>query len=322
MRWTDEEDERLAELRQQGYSTKDIAARLGRTPKSVTRHEEYRNSDTKHASKPEIDKSCQKQIIEENQRLKKQIAILHQHSRQEYLIDNYYDEVIRFGVIADTHLGSLYDNIDFLNLAYDVYEREGIMTVYHCGDFVEGENMYRTQVYEIRVHGADAQIEYAVNEYPYRKSITTKAIGGNHDASFGGMSIVRHIAKERPDIRYLADDYADIELNSDAGKATMRLIHPSGGTAYAISYKAQKGIESLTGGEKPHIMASGHFHKSLYMPGYRNVEYFEAGCIQKQTPYMRRKQTPAMVGFWIVELVLNEDGIARCKGEFIPWYAK
>jgi len=81
----------------------------------------------------------------------------------------------------------------------------------------------------------------------------------------------------------------------------------------------QKYINSLTGGEKPNVIMQGHFHKSECL-FYRNVHAFQGGCVQSQTPFMRRKRTPAMVGFWIVELTISETGIERCRGEFFPNY--
>ena len=84
------------------------------------------------------------------------------------------------------------------------------------------------------------------------------------------------------------------------------LLHPDGGTAYALSYKSQKIIEAWEGGSKPHIIGIGHFHKAEFMPRYRNVKAIQAGCFQNQTPYMARKALAAHVGGWIVEIVLGE----------------
>ena len=58
--------------------------------------------------------------------------------------------------------------------------------------------------------------------------------------------------------------------------------------AYALSYKIQKMVEAMSGGEKPNILAVGHYHKLEMFP-YRNVQCFQTGTFQAQTPWMRGK---------------------------------
>ena len=45
-------------------------------------------------------------------------------------------------------------------------------------------------------------------------------------------------------------------------KCDMDLVHPIDGSAYALSYSGQKYCDSLSGGEKPKIIAMGHHHNS------------------------------------------------------------
>lgn len=90
--------------------------------------------------------------------------------------------------------------------------------------------------------------------------------------------------------------------------------------SYAISYKIQKMIEAMSGGEKPSILAIGHYHKAEYIM-YRNVHSFQTGTFQAQTPWMRGKGIAAMMGGWIVEIEVDSDGsILRIRQEFIPYY--
>jgi hypothetical protein len=68
------------------------------------------------------------------------------------------------------------------------------------------------------------------------------------------------------------------------------------------------------------VLLMGHHHKAFYLM-YRNIHCFEAGTFQAQTPWMRGKRIAAMMGGWIIELHVTDDGtITRCKGEFIPVY--
>lgn len=84
------------------------------------------------------------------------------------------------------------------------------------------------------------------------------------------------------------------------------------------SYKMQKYLNSLSGGTKPHAVFQGHYHKAMYM-FYRNVHGFESGTICDQTIFMKKKQTPAMTGYWIVDMWGN-DHIDRLKHEFVAFY--
>jgi len=66
---------------------------------------------------------------------------------------------------------------------YDIFQQEGIETVYHAGDITEGVNMRRGHEYEVFKHGTDEQQQYVIDNYPKRKGIITKFITGNHDHS-------------------------------------------------------------------------------------------------------------------------------------------
>ena len=230
----------------------------------------------------------------------------------------------RFGAIADTHLGSLYADLGLLDFAYDVFKSEGITTVLHAGDMLDGEKMYRGHDYEIAVHGADRQIAHCVDRYPVRDGITTYFIEGNHDRSFwkrGGTSIGGKISSLRPDLIFLGYQEADISIgdpNPDSKrKAIVRLFHGEDGTAYAISYKPQKYISELPGGTKPDILLMGHYHKAELL-FYRGVVCVQVGCMQRQTPFMRGRRISAAVGFWIIDVTINFEGITKVKSEFFP----
>jgi hypothetical protein len=96
---------------------------------------------------------------------------------------------------------------------------------------------------------------------------------------------------------------ADVVLrNANSGaSAILRVVHPGGGSSYAISYRPQKIIESYEGGEKPSVALYGHYHK-LDAGNIRNVWFGQTGCSQDQTPFMRKKSIEAHVGGLIIEL--------------------
>jgi len=90
--------------------------------------------------------------------------------------------------------------------------------------------------------------------------------------------------------------------------------------SYALSYKLQKMVEAMSGGEKPNILACGHYHKSEYF-FYRNVHIFQTSSFQAQTPWMKGKGIATSIGGWIVEINADNEGtITRIKQEYIPFY--
>ncbi len=308
-RWTEAEVQCVRKYYQRGKSGiyEEIAERLKvelgseRTPGAIRKLVSHSPAWHENNVKKRI-----RELERENKALS--AAMLKLRHGERYNVQQFDGNTARFGVISDTHIGSLYENIEFLHLAYDIFAERGIDTVYHVGDLVDGQHMYRGHEYEIHAHGADAQEIYCAKQYPHRHEIVTYVISGNHDTSFwkeAGLDIVAKICSEREDIVYLGQREADIEISTDTGCITLRLTHPSRGTAYAISYHIQKYVESLTGGEKPHVCCFGHYHKSEYL-FYRNIHVFQAGCCQYQTPYMRERNIAAMLGFWIIELTINK----------------
>jgi len=259
-------------------------------------------------------------LRKENELLKKQ---LYDTTKRESITDyKFKGDKIKFGLVSDTHLGSLKANLDLLNSAYTIFEQEGVDRVYHAGDLTDGERVYRGQEFDLKIIGFEAQVEYCVNTYPIKFGIETHFIAGNHDESFwrrSGADIGLHIAKKRPDMVYLGMCEADINIIMKENAIKLRLWHPTLGTAYAISYQSQRYIESLPGGSKPNILAIGHFHKAEYL-FYRNIHSVQTGCTEFQTRFMASKKIAAMMGFWIIETEINGDGIVNIVPKFYPDY--
>jgi predicted phosphodiesterase/transposase-like protein len=236
-------------------------------------------------------------------------------------------EWIRFGAVSDTHLCSNYERLDALNALYDLYEREGITTVYHAGNWIDGEAGFNKQ--DIHVHGSGRQCRYFVENYPQRTGIKTYYISGDDhegwymqregiDVGDYAQSLARKAGRE--DLVYLGYMEHDLAIGEEGSETILRVLHPGGGSAYAISYTTQKLVESLSGGEKPAIMLAGHYHKAelLY---YRNVHIIQTGCVCDQTPFMRKKRLAAHVGGWLVEAHRAPDGsINRLRAEWIPFF--
>lgn len=249
----------------------------------------------------------------------KRVAIQNQEPN---VIETKWDgtEVIKFGLISDTHMGSKYSQLTYLHEFYDICAKEGIKDVYHAGDITEGLRMRIGHEYELYAVSADDMRDDVVKNYPKRDGITTHFITGNHDASIYkhvGYDIGQAIANLRPDMKYLGRDIAKVNLTSNC---TLELCHPWDGSAYSLSYKPQKRVEAMESDSKPNILAIGNYHKAEYF-FYRNVHVFQTGCFQGQTPFMRGKNLSAQLGGWIVTIRVNKDGTIQGIGpELIPFY--
>lgn len=225
----------------------------------------------------------------------------------------------KIGLVGDTQIGSKYQQMTHLYSAYEEFKKEGVDTVLHSGDVVDGEKVYRGQEYELFLHGADAQRDYVIDTYPHIKGISTYMISGNHDASFwsvSGYNIVESICEKRDDLTFLGDNYAVFTLEN----IKIAVMHGEGGVAYARSYKLQKIIEQISPENKPHVLVLGHYHVEDVQPMYRNVLGIQLPCFQAQTPYLARKGLYPELGAWIIEFGINDKGMTDITYKHIPFY--
>lgn len=230
------------------------------------------------------------------------------------------DETITIGVVSDTHLCSMYQQLTHLEHFYEECAKRGITKVFHAGDVIEGNGrQYRGQLYEMFLQGTSNKVNYAVDHYPEVEDITTYLIGGSHDYCFwrdDGYDVLDAVTSKRKDIEYLGMFGAFLDI----GGIKIYLNHGSGGVAYARSYKLQKIIQELAPEQKPHILLLGHYHTPCYLPMYRNVESFQLGCFQAQTPYMKTKGLfPAVQGMFLT-IKQNADGLEGIILETMHYY--
>ena len=122
------------------------------------------------------------------------------------------------------------------------------------------------------------------------------------------------INKEPSSVFYKGRVYCVSVLN------TTILVRRNGKVCWSgNSYKGQKYLNSISGGQKPHACFQGHYHKAMYM-FYRNVHFFDSGTLEAQTTFMKKKGTPAMLGYWIIEMNGDKEGVQAIKPEFVPFY--
>lgn len=232
---------------------------------------------------------------------------------------------IKFGIISDTHLGCKKERLDVLNDLYHWYASEEVDTVYHAGNMIEGESRFNVQ--ERHVHGLDAQVDYFIDKYPHHSGIKTYYIAGDdHEGWYQqreGISIGRYIETRarqsgREDLHYLGYLEHDIAFTvPNGGEFVMKIMHPGGGSAYALSYTPQKIVESFSGGEKPAVLILGHYHKLEYIPQIRGCRVIQAGCTVGQGVWARKKRLQYHLGGWILTLVqdLKSGACVGCTAQ-------
>ena len=243
----------------------------------------------------------------------------------------YRGRKFKFGFITDNHMCSKYERLDVANALYDLYEEAEIPIVFNAGNILDGRCRFNQFDLIPGCESMEGQINYFTQHYPQRKNILTKFIAGDdHEgwwAQREGVDIGRLMESRaadagREDLEYIGYLEADVLLKAPKGETWIRVMHPGGGSAYAISYAPQKIVESFQGGEKPNILLIGHYHKMDFCYP-RNVFCISGGCTQDQTPFMRKKKLEAHVGGWLCEAELADDGhVSRLRAEFVPFYDK
>jgi len=252
----------------------------------------------------------------------KQIALTqltHTENRANTFFHDYNSKHIKIAVMPDQHYGSKYHNKKIHDDFIKVIKKEKIDAVYNVGDIIEGMSNRDGHIFEIEILGTSAQVNYAAERL---KEITVPLyfITGNHDEwaekrSNQGVEVGDMIERQVPGSKFLGKYVADINL----GKGVIMRLSHEGNTAYALSYSLQKRINGLQGGTKPNIILNGHLHKMMYM-NYRNIHAFEVGAFEEQTPFMAMKGSPAMPGFWVLDIYFNKLGINKLVQTAYPYY--
>lgn len=227
---------------------------------------------------------------------------------------------IKFGVVSDSHLSSIKQQLSSLNAMYDYFQRQGITDVFHAGDLTAGVDVYRGQHNELFLHTETDQSEYAIKYYPERPGITTHLIGGNHDLNClkkGGLDPLKLVAAKRKDIKYYGRYSAWVNLTPNC---RIYLLHPEGGPptprAAAKLYNAVDGFRKR---EKPDVLILGHWHQQAYVP-YRGVHCIMPGCFEGLTTFEERRGMEPDIGGAIINFCFTEDGrIESFDVEFVSF---
>lgn len=214
-----------------------------------------------------------------------------------------------FGVISDTHYGSIWSQPSMVNtFVYEGYNR-GIDLYFHVGDITDGD--YHTirpdYLKHVFIYGATGFADYVAKTLPKYPGIKYKGICGSHDESlsfnYPPFDFGPELEKRRPDFEYLGQDYGYYYFD----KCKIELFHPGGGTSRILSTKPQNGIDQLASRTKPNLSLRGHYHKVYYML-YRNVHTLLCPCNVDQSLFMRKNEIPNLMGDYFVTIWYDDSG--------------
>lgn len=80
-------------------------------------------------------------------------------------------------ILSDTHMGSIYENMDYLKEAYQYAIDCGIHTTIHAGDLIQSTMANVSEIYQDEVK----QMEHVVSDYPSVEGMKNYILLGNHD---------------------------------------------------------------------------------------------------------------------------------------------
>ena len=101
-------------------------------------------------------------------------------------------------VISDLHVGNEYENLEYLDKAYDYARNHNINIILNCGDVIDGTFTRGNQT----ISDVDMQIQRVIDKYPYDKNILNIICFGNHDYSCveDGRDIAKALYNKRHDL--------------------------------------------------------------------------------------------------------------------------
>lgn len=216
----------------------------------------------------------------------------------------------QFGVVSDTHYGSIWSQPSMVNtFCYEAYNR-GITDMFHIGDISDGD--YHTirpdYVKHVFLYGATAHVDYAAKTLPKYPGMKWKVICGSHDEShsfnYGPFDFGKELEKRRKnDLEYIGQDKGIVCFD----KCKIELFHPGGGTSRILSTKPQNGIDQIPSNTKPNLSLRGHYHKVYYML-YRNIHMLLCPCNVDQSRFMMKNEIPNLMGDYFVTIWYDDNG--------------
>ena len=221
---------------------------------------------------------------------------------------------LKFALLSDTHFGAKQCAKDELWEFYDRAKDKWVEAFVHCGDIVDGSDVYKGQQFEQSEVWFSNQLQDITQNYP-NVWIPTYFIWWNHDEAYlkgNGVNICKAIETVRQDLINLWFYDARLRLNW----IDINLHHWGGSLSYAKDYKMKKYLDSLPVEWQPDIFALWHYHTALY-DLHRWIHGFMPWAFLKENLLAKRFNLDNTIWGWIIEIDKNEKGQSKLNMEFI-----
>ena len=213
-----------------------------------------------------------------------------------------------FGVISDTHYGSIYSQPSMVNtFVYEAYNR-GIDLIYHVGDICDGDYARIRPIHPYEVHewGPSGQLYYVAEHLPKYKGVKYRGITASHDQTHlfnYGFNFGEKLAEKRKDFTWLGQDRAFDKIDN----CTIELYHPGGGTSRILSTKPQNRLDQVPPTQKVDLSLWGHYHKN-YDAYYANEHIILLPCNVDTSSFMMKNQIPNLMGDYFITIYYDDSG--------------
>jgi predicted phosphodiesterase len=221
---------------------------------------------------------------------------------------------LKFALLSDTHFGAKQCAKDELWEFYDRAKDKWVEAFVHCGDIVDGSDVYKGQQFEQSEVWFSNQLQDITQNYP-NVWIPTYFIWWNHDEAYlkgNWVNICKAIETVRQDLINLWFYDARLRLNW----IDINLHHWGGSLSYAKDYKMKKYLDSLPVEWQPDIFALWHYHTALY-DLHRWIHGFMPGAFLKENLLAKRFNLDNTIWGWVIEIDKNEKGQSKLNMEFI-----
>lgn len=184
-------------------------------------------------------------------------------------------------IISDTHIGSDYQNIDYIEQAEDIAKISQVDSIFHLGDVGDG------QVDKTMFTSTKKEVEYLLNIYDFFSDYPQYILGGNHDEKYKneGYDILKLLEQTNHNIIPIGYRQAYFRIFNKV----IALEHES---------RLHKKHHHLV---NPNFIIAGHSHKSrfkeneVYIPSLsdvvpnQNVDDNEPGFMLLETSKENKK---------------------------------
>lgn len=232
------------------------------------------------------------------------------HERPKTIYEPYKLETnkshIKVGLLGDTHLASIVDDISSLTRVYDMAEDDSVDYMFHCGDLTEGVLGIQNFERYLKEDTYTGQTKYVIDRYP-KYSGKTYVVTGNHDdvwTMLTGGEIISDISNERSDIVYLGGNGRMVFING----LKLQILHGDFDVINGCFFREKKYLKSVHGKEKPHILHTGHKHISNFSR-IGNTYSIRTGTIRNVPIDKGSKVIKNDKSMFFLDIYFDDDGL-------------